>query len=143
MLDNQAAAVWFPPVALVILLVCMGLGWWLLRSGGAARRKVAEWHCGTMVTNEMARYQARSFYGPFKGAFARLYPTFGAPKAGYPESLARAFDLDKWLYGPLVEAGRRLSERIRQTHGGIPQMYLVWQVAGAALVVAALFWILR
>ncbi len=67
----------------------------------------------------------------------------GVPKAGYPEGLARVFNVDNWLFGPLVEIGGRLTGRISRAHIGIPQMYLIWQVAGAALVMAALFWLLR
>ncbi len=141
--NSQTGGVWFPSLVLIVLAICMGLGWWLSRLGGAAKRQVSEWHCGAPVTNEMARYEARSFYGPFKKAFSGIYPMVGVPKAGYPEGLARVFNVDNWLFGPLVEIGGRLTGRISRAHIGIPQMYLIWQVAGAALVMAALFWLLR
>lgn len=141
--NNNPAGLWFPPVILVVLLVLMLAAWRLSKVGGAATRRVAQWNCGAPVTAQMVRYQASSFYGPFKAAFSRVYPMVGVPKVGYPEAVAQAFDLDRWLYNPLVAAGRRISERLRQTHVGIPQMYLVWQIAGVILVLAALLWMLR
>jgi hydrogenase-4 component B len=140
---NQPTGIWLPLIVFAALLICIGLSKWIYGLGGAARRTVSGWNCGVDIPSELVRYQARSFYGPFKKAFSRLYPMVGVPKMGYPNGLARLFDIDSWLYGPLVRFGRGISERLSHTHVGIPQMYLIWQVAGAALVLTALFLMLK
>ncbi len=143
LLDGRATGIWFPGVVVLVLGACVVLAWGLSKLGATSRRQVAEWHCGTDITGEKARYQARSFYGPFKEAFARVYPMVGMPKIGYPRALVALADLDKWLYYPLAEKMRSLTTRFSRTHAGIPQVYLVWQLAGVALVITALFLMLR
>jgi hydrogenase-4 component B len=136
---GEASGVWLPLVGLFVLVVCFLLAWGISRLGGAPQRRVAEWQCGSPLTNQFTRYQARSFYGPFKHAFGRLYPLIGIPKLGYPHSLARFSNFDAWLYAPITNAGLRLSKRLSRTHVGIPQMYLLWQVVGAAAIMILLF----
>jgi hypothetical protein len=82
-------------------------------------------------------------YEPFRRAFERVYVVTGVPKAGYPVSLARIFDVDGWLYGPLARAGGRVAERFSRSHVGIPQWYLMWQVVGVVVVLVALFLLLH
>ena len=67
----------------------------------------------------------------------------GTPRAGYPTTLAKVFDVDSWLYGPLVRAGGRVAERVSRSHVGIPQWYLMWQVAGMVIVLLVLFSLMR
>ncbi len=79
----------------------------------------------------------------FKEAFAKVYPSAPVPKLGVPTCLQRIADVDGWLYGPLVKLGARVTERVSQTHTGLPQLYMLWQVLGAALVLAVLFAIVK
>jgi hypothetical protein len=82
-------------------------------------------------------------YEPFRRAFEKVYVKIGTPKTAYPTTLAKMFDVDTWLYGPLVRAGGRVAERFSRSHVGIPQWYLVWQVVGMVLVLAVLFSVMR
>jgi hydrogenase-4 component B len=135
--------VWLPLIVFAALLLCMGLSKWIYGLGGAVRRTVSGWNCGVDIQSELVRYQARSFYGPFKKAFGRIYPTMRMPKLGYPKTIVKLFDVDHWLYAPLTLMMKHISERVSRAHVGIPQMYLIWQVAGAALVLTALFLMLK
>jgi len=141
--DGAAAGVWHPVVSAIALVICIALSYGLARLAGAPARSVPVWHCGAELRSQEAHFQAHGFYEPFRRAFERVYITTGIPKGGYPASLARAFDLDAWLYRPLVRAGARLAERFSRSHVGIPQWYLVWQVVGVVLVLAALFALIR
>jgi hypothetical protein len=61
----------------------------------------------------------------------------------FPRALERAFDLDSWLYGPLIRGGGRLADRLSRTHSGIPQIYMLWQVVGVIVVLALLVWVIK
>ncbi len=154
---QEATGVWLPVVGLSALGLFMLLSYGFSRLGAAPRRAVAIWHCGALIdgaktrylvvepkrepaTAEFeARYQAHGLYGVFKEAFRSVYPSVRLPRVAYPTRLMSIFDADNWLYQPLVRAGERLTERMRRTHSGVPQQYLIWQLVGLVVVVAALF----
>ena len=136
-------AVWLPIVGLVLLVIMTALAHGLSRLGAAERRTVEVWHCGALSPGEQARYPAHSFYGPFKTAFENVYPKAPVPHAAYPTRLMSVFDLDLWLIQPVLKFCERMVEATRRTHSGIPQLYLSWQIAGAIIVVAVLFFLAR
>ena len=154
---QEATGVWLPVAGLAALGVFMLLAYGFSRLGAAQRRAVGMWHCGALIdgakmrylvvepkhepaTAEFeARYQAHGLYGAFKEAFRSVYPSVRLPRVPYPTRLMSIFDADNWLYQPLVRAGERLTERMRRTHSGVPQQYLIWQLVGLVVVVAALF----
>jgi len=141
--DGAAVGVWNPVVAALALVICIALCYGLSRVARAPSRVVPVWYCGVDVPRQVGHFNAHGFYEPFRRAFEKVYVVTGVPRAGYPESLARVFDVDSWLYAPLVRAGGRVTERFSRSHVGIPQWYLVWQVVGVALVLAALYWMIR
>ena len=153
---GEATGLWFPVVGLVWLLGASLLAYLFSRLGAAERRAVKLWYCGGVVngaearylvveprsdpTTEAfeARYQAHGLYGAFKEAFRSIYPSVPLPHAGYPTRFMRIFDVDGWLFGPLVRFGNRLTGGLSRTHSGVPQMYLVWQLLGLVAVVVSL-----
>jgi hydrogenase-4 component B len=141
--NGAAAGVWNPAVSAIALVVCVALSYALARVGQASSRLVPVWNCGVEVPAEIGHFHAHGLYEPFRRAFERVYVVTGVPRAGYPVSLARVFDVDSWLYGPLVRAGGRVAERVSRSHVGVPQWYLMWQVAGVTIVLIALFLLIR
>jgi len=141
--NGAAAGVWTPIVAMIAFAICVALCYGLARAAQPATRRVPVWYGGEDVPAEVGHFHAHGMYEPFRRAFERVYLVTGVPRAGYPASLARVFDLDSWLYGPLVRAGERVAQRFSRSHVGIPQWYLMWQVVGVVVVLVALFFLLR
>jgi hypothetical protein len=141
--NGAAAGVWNPVVATVALVICIALCYGLSRVAQPATRRVPIWYGGEDVPAEIGHFHAHGMYEPFRRAFERVYVVTGVPRAAYPVSLARVFDLDAWLYGPLVRAGSKAAQRVSRSHVGIPQWYLMWQVVGVVVVLVALFYLLR
>ncbi len=141
--DGAAAGVWHPLASTVALGICMAISYGIARMAQAPSRVVPVWYCGVDLPQRLGHFHAHGFYEPFRRAFERVYVTTGTPKTAYPTTLAKIFDVDAWLYGPLVKAGSRVAERFSRSHVGIPQWYLVWQVVGMVLVLAVLFSVMR
>lgn len=141
--DGPAVGVWNPLVSTVALVVCVVIAIGFARLAKAPSRVVPVWYCGVDVPRRVGHFHAHGFYEPFRRAFERVYVTTGTPRAAYPATLAKVFDVDSWLYGPLVRAGGRVAERVSRSHVGIPQWYLMWQVVGMVIVLAILFSLMR
>ena len=135
---DRTAGVWNPAIAAVGLLVCGLIAYAILKSGRAPSRETASWYGGEEYTTDQVRYRAHGFVLPFKSAFARIYPSFRLPRIqmGF---LKKLIDFDGWLYNPLVNSGSRLTDKISRSHSGLPAMYMLWQLAGVALVLVILF----
>lgn len=136
-------ASWSPLALLAALLLLVGLGAWLQRSGSSKVRQVEVWHCGEEHSPAEVRYPASSFYLPFKHAFNRVYPTLRARPPRFPAALRRSFDVDSWLFYPFARAVERGSDGVSRSHVGTPQVYLQWVVAGAVVVVAIVLTLVR
>jgi len=57
--------------------------------------------------------------------------------------LRSVFNLDSWLYGPLLRGGGKMVDKVSRSHVGVPQLYMIWQVAGMIIVLALLFVLIR
>jgi len=154
---DQPTGVWLPMAGLAAVVLCSLLAYGFSRLGAAQRRAVGIWHCGALIDGaEMrylvvepksdpatadfeARYQAHGLYGAFKEAFKGIYPTVQVPRMAYPRRLMSIFDADTWLFQPLAGAGDWLTRRFSRTHSGVPQLYLIWQLMGLAVVLVVLF----
>ena len=141
--NGAAVGVWNPVVSTVALAICVGIAFGIARLAHAPSRVVPVWYCGAEVPQRLGHFHAHGLYEPFRRAFERVYVTTGTPRAAYPVTLAKVFDVDSWLYGPLVRAGGRVAERVSRSHSGIPQWYLMWQVVGMVIVLVVLFWLMR
>ncbi|HPR88130.1 MAG TPA: proton-conducting transporter membrane subunit [bacterium] len=152
-LTLQAAgstAAWNALAMVIVFGLCALLAWGLFRAGGAKQRATATWYCGEEMKEEETRYRAHSFYLPFKqifririGSYERpgVYPTISWPRnlLQMGAGLNRIADLDRWLYHPLSRRTKEVLHRFSATHSGIPHLYLLWLVIGAALAVFILF----
>lgn len=136
-LGEAGLAVWAPlPVALGLLALALAVYFGIQRAGGAATRDVPIWTCGEIEAPEALRYSAGSFYLPFKHAFRGVYPSVKIRAPTFPPGLRRALGPDTWLYLPLARWVERSSRTVSRTHVGVPQVYLLWIVLGAVVVVA-------
>jgi len=136
MVGQSGLAGWAPLTMLAVLVVLVLVAYGIQRAGGAEVRNVPVWTCGEEHDPDTVRYPASSLYLPFKHAFERIYPSFKVSVPGFPAFLRRAFDIDAWLYDPLVRMLDRAAAGMTRTHVGTPQMYLLWIVVGAIVVVA-------
>ncbi len=129
-----------------LLLVLLGLGVAALArlalGTRAEPRRGAVWLGG--LGGAAPRGQPLGFYSTVRPELERAYPRLRLPawhRPAWVAGLPAAFDLDRLLYRPLAEAGRRTSRALRRTHTGLPHAYIAWQLAGALALV--LFLILR
>jgi hydrogenase-4 component B len=137
-LDGKTVAFLAPLVILPALAVATGVAYALQRAGGAAVRQVPVWNCGEELTSAEVRYHASSFYLPFRRAFAGIFPAPRWAPPHLPPALRRALDLDGWLYLPLASSVEWAARWVSRTHVGVPQVYLLWIVAGAIAAVGTL-----
>jgi hypothetical protein len=135
--------IWAPLAIVGALVVLSLLAYGIQRAGAAEVRQVDVWTGGEEQAVPTVRYPASSFFLPFKHAFRGVYPTVAARAPAFPPSLRRAFDLDRWLYGPAARAVDRAARAAGRTHPGVPQVYLLWIVVGAVAVVAILLLTVR
>jgi len=136
-------AAWAPLAMVVVLAVLGALAYGIQRAGAADVRQVEVWTCGEPHRPSLVRYPATSFFQPFKHAFHGVYPTVRLRAPAFPVSVRRALDLDRWFYLPIARAVERTAAGAGRAHAGIPQLYLLWIVVGAAAVVGVALWAMR
>lgn len=130
-------ATWAPlPVSVALLALGLGAFFGIQRAGGAKTRTVPIWTCGEEEAPSALRYPAGSFYLPFKHAFRGVYPAVKVRAPVFPPGLRRALNPDGWFYLPVARWVERSSHAVSRAHVGVPQVYLLWIVLGAVLVVA-------
>lgn len=136
-------AFWAPLVVVLALVLGGALAYAIQRAGAAKVREVPVWTCGELDSSAAVRYPASSFYLPFKHAFAGIYPALHARVPQFPGALRRAFNVDTWLYRPVVRAVDGLARGVSRSHVGVPQVYLLWIAVGAVVVVAVMLALTR
>jgi hydrogenase-4 component B len=137
------SASWSPIILFGGLLICFLIAEVIRSSGRAQVRSVPNWFCGEEHISDEVRFRAKGYYSPFNEAFAKIYPNVPIPRWAGLKKLRSVLDLDKWLYNPLVRTSGRVVDKVSQSHVGIPQLYMVWQVAGMVIVVAVLIWAVK
>jgi hydrogenase-4 component B len=137
------AAVWSPIVLFVGLVVCFAVAELIRASGHARVRTVPNWFCGEEHSADEVRYRAGGVYSPFNQAFERVYPHVPIPRWPGLARLRSVLNLDLWLYNPIVDAGGKAVDKVSRSHVGIPQLYMVWQVAGMVIAIAVLIWVVK
>ena len=140
---DAPAGVWNPAYVVIAMCVCGLIAYVISRSARAPSRRTAGWFCGEQMEPEHVRFRAHGFCLPFKEAFAGIYPSVRVPRIQALRLLQRAFDVDRWLYNPLVNAGGRMTQLLSRTHSGIPHVYMAWQLVGMILAFVILFLLLR
>ncbi|TEB15790.1 Hydrogenase-4 component B [Pelotomaculum sp. FP] len=132
-------------VAPLIILFGLAVGclvaYGIYRLAAAPVRPAELWNCGELEPQAEVLYRADSFYLPFREHFAALYRSWPWPSLRLP-NLAVWLDLDR-LYLPLGNQFVKFSRWISRIHTGGPRWYLLWQVAGLVVVLAAVFLVIR
>jgi len=134
---------WSPIALSAIFLACFLIAEIIRRSGHARTRMVPAWYCGEEHSDDEVRSRAHGFYLPFNEAFAKVYPRWIAFRPPRLKGVQFLLDFDAWLYHPLVREGGKLVDRVSRSHVGIPQLYIMWQVAGMIVVLVLLFLMVR
>jgi hypothetical protein len=132
-------ASWNPIALLFVFLLAFLVAEAIRNSGRAKVRAVPSWYGGEEHADEEVRFRAQGLYSPFNEVFASVYPDLKFPRLPRVEILKSVLDLDCWFYGPLRRIGRSFVDWVSRSHVGIPQLYMVWQVAGVIIVLVFLF----
>ncbi|MGQ9523890.1 MAG: proton-conducting transporter transmembrane domain-containing protein [Armatimonadota bacterium] len=136
-------AAWSPIGLTVGLVVCFLLAELIRSAGRSDVRRVPGWYGGEEHSDDEVRFRAQGLYSPFNVAFTRLYPRVPLPRIPALSRLRSLLDTDRWLYSPLVRGGSGLVDKVSRSHVGTPQLYIIWQVAGMAIVLGFLFALVR
>ncbi len=140
---ERPVAFWAPLALVGGLLIFGVLAQLLARAGAAEVRRVPVWYCGEEHDSEAVRVPASTLFLPFKTAFQSIYPRVRLVPPALPEWLRRVFEVDSWLYLPAARLIDRGAKGVSRTHVGIPQVYLLWIVAGAVAVVGIILTLVR
>jgi hydrogenase-4 component B len=129
--------------AFVPLLLVAGAGWtlvvvWLAAGTGPRPAAREVWMGGVPADRRPPRVHPAGFYSPIRESLRRAYPALRAPHLTLPAWVPPAVDLDRWFYRPAVSAGRGMVAGLRRLHTGMPSLYLLWQLVGAALLAVLL-----
>ena len=104
-----------------------------------APRAVRTWMGGSAQGASLAPVSAGGFYVPMResmgGAYAGL--TFRAVRM--PGWVVPWVNVDKYVFGPAVRAGRGVGEALQRVHTGTTHRYIIWQLLGAAALITLLF----
>jgi hydrogenase-4 component B len=147
-LGEGLAAAWNPLVMVAALLACLALSVLIYRVGAAPVRQTALWYCGEAHRPQEVKFSAHSLYLPFKHLFSLrvgsyeqegVYPVLPIPRLKLRVDLARAFDVDRYLFRPAVRWAMGFMERFSRLHVGIPQVYVAWMVIGVLMAILILF----
>lgn len=147
-LGEGTAAAWNPLAMVAALLACLFVSCLLYRAGGAQVRQTALWYCGEEHRLAEVKFTAFSLCLPFKRFFSvrignyqqeGVYPALRVPKLRLPTELRQVFDIDGFLYNPVVRWSMSFMERFSRLHVGIPQVYVLWMVIGIVFAILVLF----
>ena len=140
MIDGTSAGMFRPMFIAVVFAICIILSYIIFRSGKSQKRTVDVWYCGEEYNEEQVRYKAHSFYLTFQHLIERwFFPHVTVPTIKKPDRVYRVLDFDRIFYYPIVDMIFNLTRRLRKTHVGIPQVYMLWQVIGIFIVILVLF----
>jgi len=144
LLNGNPVGIWRPLFMFFIFLICLLLVYLISKSCGSKKRAVPVWYCGEEYPVDIVRYRASSFYLPVAEVFERWFLLFPPVKGvEKPETIYKILDFDKIFYYPFFNFVVNLTERIRKIHAGIPQIYMLWQIAGIFLAILILFSFVR
>jgi hydrogenase-4 component B len=129
-------------------ILLLALGVWAaliarLAVGGGVPVPQAAWTGGVWVARDQATLHPLGFYSPLREALRRAYPAPRWRALPRPAWVLPAVDLDRWVYRPATATGRRLVSGLRLIHTGVPHLYLIWQLAGAAALALLLLALLK
>jgi hydrogenase-4 component B len=139
-LGGQGASGMFAPLWVGgLFAACLLLCWWLSRSGGAPLRQVAGWVCGEEVSPQLTRARAHGYFWAPGAYLANIYPQIGLPRIALPDKMPPVLDVDQWAWVRITRACRRAAAWLGALHSGVPQLYMLWQALGAALLILILW----
>ena len=121
-----------------LLLACGG---WvallaLLALGDGAARRGPAWLGG--LPGAPLRPHPSGLFSVLRGDLGRAYPRLRFAAVPLPPWLPGALDPGRWLYRPLLAAGRGASRLLSRAHTGLPHAYIAWQLLGAVALVLLL-----
>lgn len=128
---------WLVGALVIVLLMAYLLNDWLK----VPVRSNVIWNCGEQVEDAAGCYRASNYYLPFKEKLSLFYARPCWPEWKMPPFLAKIFDLDRWLFYPVSRGFMSVCAGVGRVHTGSGQLYLLFQIVGAVLVLALIFYI--
>jgi len=132
----------FRPVFIgIAFLVCLVFSYFVFKSGGASKRIVPAWYCGEEYNPDHLKYRGYSFYLSIMQILNKWFLPVPSRAKEVKETdiIYKMLDFDRLFYYPFVEWIYTLTRKLRKTHVGIPQVYMLWQAAGIIIVILILF----
>ena len=70
-----------------------------------------------------------------KSTLRAFFPIWSVRVPQFLPKVRRVLEMDKWLYEPFAGLVQKAANGVSKTHVGTPQVYLLWMVIGAIVVV--------
>jgi hypothetical protein len=140
--SGMTTAVVNPIFLLMAFIGCTLIVFLMYRSVRVNSRPASIWNCGEVVSDEMVRYRASSYYKPFRNLIHPIYKKIRFPRLSPPQLYARGLDFDRWIYFPIGSVFTRIGRVFSKLHNGVPQFYLLWQVIGLVLSITFVLWLM-
>ncbi len=136
LIDGKETGVWKPLVIVLIFLGLVLLSYLISKLGGSKKRVVPVWLCGEEYDREQVRYRAHSFYLSLQHLIEGwFFPKILIPGKEKPERVYNSMNFDNIAFYPLARWIVNLADKIKKSHSGIPQIYMLWQVLGVIIAV--------
>jgi hydrogenase-4 component B len=142
---GAVVGLWSPIVLGAIFAGTFLLALLIRGAGGASRRVVPTWNCGSEVTVEETRFRADHYYTPFKRFARMLVPdTSVSWRPRRWPVVERLLNPDGWGYNPILEKSLAIFRWFTTTRLGLPQVYPAWNLiglAGSFVIVIVVWWL--
>ena len=104
-----------------------------------APRAVRTWMGGSALGASLAPVSAGGFYVPMRESMGGAYAGLTFKAVRMPLWVVPSVNVDKWVFGPAVRAGRGVGAALQRAHTGTAHRYIIWQLLGAAALITLLF----
>ena len=133
-LKNLAVAIWNPLLILLPLAILSVIFYEFIKG---ARKETVIWLGGAMPEEKDLIYHPSSFLLTLRRGIWSNIPSIPLPKIEKLGRLSAAPGED--VYEPLIRLGHRFIERLRKSHSGLLQTYILWQMLGLAIVILLIY----
>jgi hydrogenase-4 component B len=131
---NLAVAIWNPLLILLSLAILSVIFYEFIRG---ARKETVIWLGGTMPEEKDLIYRPSGFFLTLRRGMWSNIPSIPLPRIERLGRLSVAPGED--VYEPLIRLGQRFIERLRKSHSGLLQTYILWQMLGLAIVILLIY----
>jgi len=133
-LKGLTIALWNPMLILLSLIVLSVIFYEFIRG---AKKETTIWLGGVLVDRRNLVYDPHSYFFTLRRGIWANISSIPLPKIERLSRLSLAPGED--VYEPLIRLGQRFIERLRKSHSGLLQTYILWQMLGLAIVILLIY----